>query len=334
MDNGFDSILLPTGQWCADSWVVASALAARTEKLKFLIAFRPGLVSTPLIAQQVESLQYLSKGRVQLNVVVGGEDAEQASYGDHSTKEERYQRADEALDLAHELWTSDEPVMKKGTFEQVENARLARHPEPLPPIFFGGSSPAGIEVSGKQADVCLTWGEPPEKVAEKLDRVRASAAKNDREIEYGIRLHVIARPTEEEAWDIAQRLIDNMDPDEVARVQKGLATSQSEGQRRQAELHGRGGTFSGETTARDLEVSPNLWAGVGLLRGGAGTALVGSYRQVAERIAEYKKAGINHFIFSGYPHLEETYEVGEGVVPELQQLGFSVKNHDQPRRNS
>ena len=172
----------------------------------------------------------------------------------------------------------------------------------------------------------LTWGETPDKVEEKLERVRQSAAAAGREIEYGIRLHIIARDTSQQAWAEAQRLLDSVDPEEVQKIQKDLARSQSEGQRLQSELHGQGKDFVSGADARELEIAPNLWAGVGLLRGGAGTALVGSYQEVAQRLAEYRDAGIKHFIVSGYPHLEETWTVGEGVVPQLQKLGYPVTN--------
>jgi alkanesulfonate monooxygenase len=162
--------------------------------------------------------------------------------------------------------------------------------------------------------VYLTWGEPPALVAEKIGRVRELAEREGRELRYGIRLHVIARDSAEEAWAEAQRLLDAMDPEAVATAQANLRASESEGQRRMLELHG--GQRDG------LLVAPNLWAGIGLVRGGAGTALVGSHEEVADRIAEYHEAGIDEFIFSGYPHLEEAYRVGEGVIPVLRERGL------------
>ena len=131
---------------------------------------------------------------------------------------------------------------------------------------------------------------------------------------FGIRLHVITRDTSDEAWATAQRLLDGLDPDQVARAQAAQRASQSEGQRRMQALHG------GRTD--NLEVSPNLWAGIGLVRGGAGTALVGSHAEVADRVAEYHDLGIDEFVLSGYPHLEEAYRVGEGLVPELRRRGL------------
>lgn len=171
------------------------------------------------------------------------------------------------------------------------------------------------EVAARHADVYLTWGEPPAQVAEKIAWIRGLAAGRERTLRFGIRLHVITRDTSEQAWAEADRLLAGFDPQTVAAVQAGLSRSESEGQRRMLELH-RGGS-------RDrLVVHPNLWAGIGLVRGGAGTALVGSHDEVAERIEEYHALGIEEFILSGYPHLEEAYWFGEGVLPKLRAQGL------------
>ncbi len=151
-------------------------------------------------------------------------------------------------------------------------------------------------------DVYLTWGEPPAQVAEKIAWIRGLAAKEGRTLRFGIRLHVITRDTSEEAWAEANRLLEGFDSETVKSVQAGLARSESEGQQRMLALHG--GSRDG------LEIHPNLWAGIGLVRGGAGTALVGSHEEVAERIKEYAALGIEEFVLSGYPHLEEAYWFG------------------------
>jgi len=169
-------------------------------------------------------------------------------------------------------------------------------------------------VAARHVDTYLTWGEPPAAVAEKIGRVRELAAQAGRTLTYGIRLHVITRDTAAEAWRAADHLLERLSPATVAQVQAGLVRSESEGQRRMLALHGG--------SRERLEVSPNLWAGVGLARGGAGTALVGSHTEVADRIEEYHRLGITEFIFSGYPHLEEAYWFGEGVLPLLRQRGL------------
>lgn len=270
--NGFESVLTPTGLWCEDAWITTAALLSRTSKLKFLVAIRPGQVSPTIIAQQGAAFQKFSNNRLLINVVVGDEDHEQRAFADYSSKEEHYHKADETLEIIDHLWNSAEPLNFQGEFLSVENAVLKEQPEASPPIYFGGSSQLGIEIAAQHSDVYLTWGEPAEKLEEKLARVRAEADKRNRELDYGIRLHVIARPTEDEAWSVAQNLLDQLDQEEVARIQEGLARSQSEGQRRMTELHGQGAAFTAGADARSLEIAPNLWAGVGLVRGGAGTA--------------------------------------------------------------
>jgi alkanesulfonate monooxygenase len=312
-DLGFEAALTPTGGWCDDAWVVTSMLSETSERLKFLIAFRPGLVSPTLAAQMAATFQWHSGGRLLLNVVTGGDADEQRAFGDFLEKEERYRRTGEFLEIVRRLWDG-ETVDFSGEHLRVEGATIHRLPDPRPEIYFGGSSPAGIEVAAAHVDVYLTWGEPPAAVAEKTRRVRAAAADRGREVRFGIRLHTISRDDSVTAWAAAERLLDSVPAATIAQVQAKLRQSQSEGQRRMLELHGG---------SRDsLEVYPNLWAGVGLGRGGAGTALVGSHAEVAALIEEYADAGIEEFVLSGYPHLEELYWFGEGVLPLLERRGL------------
>ena len=310
---GFAGALTPTGAWCEDAWLTTAMLAEVTERLKFLVAFRPGQVSPTLSAQMASTFQRLSRGRLLLNVVTGGEPAEQRAYGDFLSKEERYERTGEFLDIVRRLWAG-ESVTADGKHLRVEQAKLSRVPDPLPDVYFGGSSAAAGPVAAKYADVYLTWGEPPTAVNEKLRWIEKLAAAEGRSVRLGIRLHTISRDTSEEAWRQADRLIERIDDDMIAKAQTGLAQSESEGQRRMRELH-QGGD------RRNLEIYPNLWAGVGLVRGGAGTSLVGSHTEVADRIEEYASLGITEFIMSGYPHLEEAYWFGEGVLPILERRG-------------
>ncbi|MET8096822.1 LLM class flavin-dependent oxidoreductase [Streptomyces sp. NPDC005236] len=312
-DLGFLGALTPTGAWCEDAWLTTAMVSRHTERLKFLVAFRPGFVSPTLAAQMASSFQRQSGGWLLLNVVTGGESHEQRAYGDFLDKDARYRRTGEFLHIVRELWDG-KTVDLSGEHLRVEDARLTRVPDPVPDVYFGGSSPIAGEVAARHADVYLTWGEPPAQVAEKIAWVRGLAAAEGRTLRFGIRLHVITRDTSEQAWTEARRLLDGFDPDTVRSVQAGLARSESQGQRRMLALHGGG---------RDgLEIHPNLWAGIGLVRGGAGTALVGSHEEVAERIEEYHALGIDEFVLSGYPHLEEAYWFGEGVLPRLAERGL------------
>jgi alkanesulfonate monooxygenase len=311
-DVGFEAALTPTGAWCDDAWLSTAMLTQVSERLKFLVAFRPGLTSPFIAAQMAGTFQNLSGGRLQLNVVTGGESHEQRMFGDFLDKEARYARCDEFLHVVRSLWRG-EKVTFHGEHLQVEDAVLDQIPDPTPNIYFGGSSPAAGKVAAKHADVYLTWGEPPEAVREKIDWIRKLAADEGREVRFGIRMHTITRDTADEAWAEADRLLAGIDPAAIEKVQAGLRRSESEGQRRMLDLH-KGGTDN-------LEIYPNVWAGVGLVRGGAGTALVGSHEQVADRIEEYAALGIDEFILSGYPHLESAYWFGEGVLPILAERG-------------
>ena len=309
---GFVGVLTPTGALCEDAWLSTARLCGVTERVKFLVAFRPGFYSPTLAAQMAATFQRQSGGRLLVNVVTGGEAAEQRAYGDFLPKDARYARTDEFLTIVNDLWAGKE-VDFKGEHLAVEGASLSRPPEPVPLVYFGGSSPAALSVAARHADVYLTWGESPDQVAEKLGEVRNQARALGRTVRFGIRLHVITRERSEQAWSEAARLIANIDPDRIASAQAGLATSESEGQRRMRSLH--------NGSPGNLEVAPNLWAGIGLVRGGAGTALVGSHAEVADRITEYHALGIDEFILSGYPNLEEAYWFGEGVLPLLEHRG-------------
>lgn len=323
--NGFESVLTPTGAWCQDAWLTDAALIDSTERLKFLVALRPGLISPTLSAQMAATFQRLSSNRLLINVVTGGEDREQRAYGDTLNKEQRYERCGEFLEIVTRLWRG-ETVTHHGKHLQVTDAVLTSPPEVIPQVFFGGSSHPAGEVSSRYANTYLTWGETPQAVADKVTWINSLAAQQQRSITHGVRFHVIARDTSAEAWSVAEKLLGGLTPERVAAAQAGLASSQSEGQRRMSALHGRGAVFTDRTGARDLEIYPNVWAGVGLIRGGAGTALVGSYAEVAERIIEYSTVGLEHFVLSGYPDLEEAFHFGEGVVPQLLARGISVKN--------
>jgi alkanesulfonate monooxygenase len=314
---GFEGVLTPTGTWCEDAWLVTAALISQTQRLKFLVAFRPGLTSPTLAAQMAATYQRVSRGRLLLNVVTGGQAEEQRRFGDHLSHDERYARTGEFLDIVRGAW-SGRPYDFDGTYYQVTGATVLAPPDPLPGVYFGGSSAAAGPVAARYVDVYLTWGEPPAQVAEKIAWMRALAEAAGRRLRFGIRLHVISRDSEKDAWAEAERMLEDLDPAEVAAAQRALSSGESVGQDRMRALHSR---YRHGGAAGDLEIYPNLWAGVGLVRGGAGTALVGSHEQVAERIEEYASLGIEEFIFSGYPHLEEAYWFGEGVLPELRRHG-------------
>jgi alkanesulfonate monooxygenase len=240
-------------------------------------------------ARMASTLDRLSGGRLLVNVVTGGDPVELKGDGVFLDHDARYEATDEFLHIWRRLMLG-ETVDFAGKHMSVEGGKLLFPPvqSPYPPLYFGGSSPAGQDVAAEHVDVYLTWGEPPAAVGEKIAAMRALAARQGRTLKFGIRLHVIVRETAEEAWREADALIRHVDEATIATAQKAFARFDSVGQRRMAELHG------GDRSK--LEISPNLWAGVGLVRGGAGTALVGDPHQVAARMREYmelRRAGFS-----------------------------------------
>ncbi|WP_448266163.1 FMNH2-dependent alkanesulfonate monooxygenase [Nostoc sp. DSM 114159] len=309
-DLGYTGALLPTGRSCEDAWIVASTLVSLTRQMRFLVAIRPGLVSPGVAARMAATFDRLSGGRLLINVVTGGDPVELAGDGLHLDHDRRYELTDEFLTVWRAI-ASGEQANLQGDYLNIQDGKLLFPPvqKPYPPLWFGGSSPVAQKIAAKHVDVYLTWGEPPAQVAEKIAAVRRLAEIQGRTLRFGIRLHVIVRETESEAWDAANQLIKYVDDEAIAKAQKAYARMDSVGQQRMTQLH------HGNREA--LEISPNLWAGVGLVRGGAGTALVGDPQTVAARILEYADLGIESFILSGYPHLEEAYRVAELLFPHL-----------------
>ena len=308
---GYGGALIPVGSHCDEPWIVAAALAPHTERLRFLAALRPGLGSPTHFARQAAAIDRISNGRFLVNLVAGGDAKELAGDGIFLSHDERYAQASEFLTVFNRL-LAGESVDFNGRHLKVRGARQLFPPvQHRVPIWFGGSSDPAFDLAADQSDVYLTWGEPVAQVAEKLDAVRARAAARGRKVRFGLRIHLIVRETDSEAWSVANKLIANLSDDAIAAAQRKFATeSDSVGQQRMTALH-RGGK-------RDqLEIAPNLWAGIGLVRRGAGTALVGDPKTVATRLREYQALGIDTVIASGYPHLEEAYKVAELLFPEL-----------------
>jgi alkanesulfonate monooxygenase len=315
---GYEGVLIPTGRSCEDPWVIASSLIGATKRLRFLVAVRPGLHQPSLAARMAATFDRLSGGRVLVNLVTGGDQAELEGDGVFLDHAARYEQSAEFIRIWREIIARSHDGQSfdyEGRHLSVKGAKLLFPPtqKPYPPVWFGGSSAAAHELAAEQVDTYLTWGEPPAEVAKKIADVRERAARKGREVKFGIRLHVIVRETEDEAWRAAESLISRVDDETVIRAQAAFAKMDSEGQRRMAALHVGGR----KRTRADLEISPNLWAGVGLVRGGAGTALVGDPNTVAARIEEYAALGLDNFILSGYPHLEESYRFAELVFPLL-----------------
>src|SRR5882724_5333362 len=236
---GYFGVLLPTGRSCEDSWVVASAVAPWTERLRYLVAVRPGLQSPSVAARMTATLDRVSNGRLLVNDVTGGDPVENRGDGIFLDHDERYAVTREFLNVYSDL-LAGKTVNVEGKHIRIEDGRLLFPPvqSPRPPLYFGGSSDAGIDVAVDTVDKYLTWGEPPAQVAEKVDRVKAVAAGRGRKLSFGIRLHVIVRETNAEAWKAADELIQHVTDETVASAQKIFSRMDSVGQQRMAQLHG------------------------------------------------------------------------------------------------
>jgi alkanesulfonate monooxygenase len=305
---GYEGVLIPTGASCEDSWLVAAALVPMTARLRFLVAVRPGLQPPTLAARMTATLDRLSDGRALINVVAGGDPVENRGDGIFLAPADRYALTREFLTVYRRLLRG-ERVDFRGAHVRVEGAELTFPPvQPGgPPLYFGGSSAEAVEVAGDLVDSYLSWGEKPGDVSHKFAAVRARGDQAGRSLTYGVRLHVIVRETDAEAWREADRLIERLDDSAIAAASSILSRLDSAGQQRMSALHG----FSRDK----LRIGPHLWAGVGLVRGGAGTALVGNPEQVAGALRDYMAVGADRFILSGYPHLEEAHRFAELVMP-------------------
>ncbi|GAA1948224.1 LLM class flavin-dependent oxidoreductase [Kitasatospora viridis] len=312
---GFSGALLATDLY--DVWTLGSAVAAATGPgFQPLLAVHPGLVSPTLLAKMALSFEHLHGPRLRFNVV-NGSTAQLREYGLDVEHDDRYRLSAEYWNLVKRL-TRGEVFDHEGEFYRLANAgaslrELTPKRDGHIPLWFGGSSAAGIEMAAEHVDVYLTWGEPPLLLKEKLARVRERAAAHGRTLRIGLRLHLIVRDTEEQAWAAADRLLDVTSEQTYARQLGGRADEDGVGWQRQFRQHG--GRVP--KRARELESSPNLWPGMSLFRPGPGTAVVGSTAQVIERLREFEQLGVDTFILSGNPLLEEAHRVAETVLPAL-----------------
>ena len=314
---GYYSLLIPTrfanGLFAedaplAETWTTATALAAVTSRIRFLIAVRPGFIALGLFAQMAAALHQISRGRVDINIVPGGIQNDFERVGEESSHETRYERAEEFIAACRKLWTEPGPVDFDGDYYRLRDAYCAPQPGQGGPRFYlGGASPRALGLSGRQADVHLSWIEPLDDTAKRNVEVAAEFAKADRTPELGLRTHLVVRKTEAEAWEAAYELIAHADPAVKAQRQAAIAGTQMVGQQAQAR------------EVPDHRVGRHLWNGLSEVRVNCGTAIVGTPRQVADELFDYAQLGFSEFILSGFPHVEECRRVSDEVLPRLRE---------------
>lgn len=307
-DSAFNFALIPVGTTCQDAWLVAALVGARTERLKFLVAMRPGFIAPTVAAKMSNTLDQQLKGRVLINVVTGGFPVELNADGDFLDHDRRYERTQEFMQVVRKAWTLGKGWDHEGRYYQVKGGFVFPEPyqKPHPPFYFGGASDAAKVVGAEEADVYLLWGETVDMVRERIEDMKQRAAAAGRELRFGLRIHVVARETDAEARAAAEALVSEIPERFQQMMQKHHAGGESEGERRQRQL---------VAAAEDGWLTEHLWSGIGQARLGVGTALVGSGESIARCLQEYIDLGIDTFILSGYPHREEAERFGKYVMP-------------------
>jgi alkanesulfonate monooxygenase len=312
---GFDEILIPTGNAndsfaaeapMAESWTTATLLAPVTSRIRLLVAVRGGCHNPGVFAKMAATLDEASGGRLVLNLVAGGSPDDM--YSQVLDHDERYLRLGEFARVVRRLWT-EPSVDFEGQFFQMRGAIAEPKPlqHPHPRFYLGGASEAARALAVELADTYLMWGEPPAQIAARIRGMEQLAIPAGRDLRYGLRIHVIVRDSEAEARAAAADLLSQADPSVVAQRHAEFSGFDSVGQARMLAVE----------AAADDWVVPNLWAGIRRVRGGAGTAVVGTPEQVTALLGQYIDAGVRCFIFSGYPHREEAERVGAVLLPFL-----------------
>lgn len=308
----FSTLLLPIGGSCVDSLVAASHLTAHTKTLNYLIAVRPGSTAPTQLAKQYSSVNYWTNNRVFVNVVTGGAPKELENDGDFLSHTDRYKRTREYIEILKRLFNG-ETFDYNGEFYTLKGANLPLPVKNAPPIFFGGSSPVAKEVATDVADVYMLWGETLETTKEELESVVKLAKEKNRELSYSVSFQVVLGETEEAAFENANKIISQVDPEVLEAKHANTVSNGAVGVSR---LH----QLMLESKDNNFVIAPNVWAGLTQVLSGNSIALVGTPQQVAERIVEFVDLGFDKVLLRGFPHLEVIEEIGEKVIPLVHEI--------------
>ncbi len=313
-DGGFDRALIAFGSTSPESQLVASYAASVTTRLNFMIAHRPGFTAPTVAARQFATLDHFTGGRIAVHVITGGADDELARDGDHLTKDERYERTDEYLDVLLREWTSEKPFDHDGRYYKVRKAFGGIKPlqSPRIPIYFGGASDAAIRVAGRHADVYALWGETHAQVRETIARVRAAAARHGRHVRFSLSLRPVLAPSEEEAWARADDIVRRT---RELRERAGLPVSDHT-------PPNAGSQRLLDAAAQGVRLDKRLWTGVAAITGATGnsTGLVGTPDQVADALLDYYDLGVTTFLIRGFDPYEDALAYGRDLIPRVRAL--------------
>lgn len=306
---GFDYFLVPVAATCWEAWVASAMAVARTRRIKALVAARPGYISPVQLAKMGATFDRLSGGRLSVNLIAGQSDIEAQAEGIPWSKEERYALMDEDVSIIKALWTTHGPLDFEGRFHRLKGARVSPRPvqSPHPRFYLGGGSAEAWDVSAKHADVHLFWGDTPERIAQNMITIRDLARRYGREdrIGFGMRLQILCRETEAEAWDAAHELVRGVTESQTRFIRTYYASSAAN--RRVQELAREHGEL----------IAPHLWTGVTRVRPGAGIVVVGNPQQCAATLQQFIDLGCTSFCLSGYLHDEEATRFARWVRPLL-----------------
>ena len=316
--SGFYSLLIPTrfsnglfaeDEPLAETWTTATALAAVTQQIRFLVAVRPGFISLGLFAQMAAALHQISRGRLDINIVPGGIQNDLERLGDVSDHDTRYERAEEFIAACRKLWQEPGPVTYHGAHYRLEEAFCSPAPgENGPKFYLGGVSQQAMTLSARQADVHLGWIEPLDNTHKRLEDLRNQYQAARRTPSFGLRTHLVIGDTEEQAWYAAEELIKYADPVVKAQRKSAIKGTAMVGQQAQAK------------EVPNHRLGMHLWNGLSEVRVNCGTAIVGTPEQIADEMVAYWKLGIDEFILSGFPHVEECSRVATDVLPLVRNL--------------
>ncbi len=311
-EGGFDNILLPSGyQLGLDTTVFAAAVATQVQRMKLLWATRIGEDWPPQLARRIATLDRIlgpdatgTRGRLNVNVISSDMPGQQLAGGP------RYARATEVMKIVRTL-LNGEALDHHGEFYQLklEPPRITTLSGKCPPFYFGGLSHEARECAAEGCDVYLMWPDTMDKVRETIADMRERAARYGRTLKFGYRVHVIVRETEEEARRYADRLLSKLDEVTGTAIREKSLDAKNYGVQRQAELR--------SAADGDGFVEENLWTGIGRARSGCGAAIVGTPDQVLAKLRAYQAEGIEAFILSGYPHVQEADLFARHVLPHI-----------------
>lgn len=317
---GFQNILLPTSYVVGQEVIpFASAMAPQVDNISMLAAIRTGEIHPPMLARHLATLDHILEGRLTVNIINSD------LPGLKEDHEFRYKRCEEVIEILKQAWTQD-----RIEFEGEVYGKISMNADPVKPyqqnggpmLYFGGISPGSKEVCAKYCDVFLMWPEPEENIYATMQDLSDRAARHGRTIDFGLRVHVIVRETEEEARAYTKTLMSKFDAEVGAHLKNRTQDAQSAGVLRQDELR--------KQADPDDFIEPMLWTGIGRARSGCGGALVGTPDQIIQKLNRYMDMGIRAFILSGYPLIEECELFGKHVLPHLPNVKLSVEQGRTP----